>query len=105
MATASPIHAPMIHVVKIDAKGRTTPDVFKISKARNEMVKWEAADPDQYFTVEFKDKSPFYESQFSLDAPFSGLVRREVLADPQREYKYTVRIGGHEVDPTGIIDP
>jgi len=33
------------------------------------------------------------------------LVRREVLGDPGKYYKYTVRAGGRSLDPGGVVDP
>ena len=105
MASPSVIHQSVIQSVKVLPDGSTQPDVFTISKQRNQMVRWEAAEPGTYFTVEFKDQSPFYESQFSADFPYSGIIRRDVLGDRQRQYKYTVRINGNEVDPRGVIEP
>jgi len=75
---------------------------FRISKSNQEEVLWQATDPSVYFTVEFK-QSPFYESQFSSDFPASGLVRRSVLPDLQKEYEYTIRTGGAVLDPGGVI--
>jgi hypothetical protein len=84
----------------------TEPEVFHISKKNNDQVNWVAADPSISFTLEFKDESPFYDKDFdSLAYPYSGLVRRNVQADPKRTYKYTVTAGGRTVDPGGIIDP
>lgn len=95
-------------VVTISIKGdeiEVTPDPFYISKSKQEEVLWVTADPDLEFTVEFdKGDSPFYEVQFDhKDFPASGLVRRGVLADPQRKYKYTVRAGGAKLDPGGVV--
>ena len=89
----------------VDGKIRVEPDPF-ISKNKQEEVHWQAGDSKVYFTVEFdKGDSPFYEFQFSNDFPASGLVRRSVLADPERKYKYTVRVEGvkEPLDPTGVI--
>ena len=36
-------------------------------------------------------------------SPASGLVRRDVLPDLQKRYKYTVRAGGADLDPGGVI--
>lgn len=77
-------------------------DTFRISKSNQEEVVWQAADPNLYFTVEFNE-SPFYESQFSSEYPASGLVRRSVLPDPQKNYEYTIRAGGAKLDPGGVI--
>lgn len=85
-----------------DGKIQVSQDTFRISKSNQEEVVWQASDPSVYFTVEFKE-SPFYESQFSSDYPASGLVRRSVLPDPQKEYEYTIRAGGALLDPTGVV--
>ena len=85
---------------------RVEPEPFAISKNEQEEVFWKGSDSAVCFTVEFdKGDSPFYEFQFSNDFPASGLVRRSVLADPQRQYKYTVRVEGVRapLDPTGVI--
>jgi hypothetical protein len=99
--------APQRTTVTISIKGGeivVTPDPFYISKSKQEEVLWVAADPNLDFTVEFENgDSPFYEVQFSNDFPASGLVRRSVLSDPQREYEYTVRTGNMEKDPTGVV--
>jgi hypothetical protein len=105
MASPSWAHAAKIVEVTVDPKLEdiTDPKEFRISKGRFDQVKWVAA-AETYFTVEFNGESPFYESQFSSDAPYSGLVRRDILGDPLKTYKYTVRAGGRTVDPGGIID-
>lgn len=77
-------------------------DPFRISKSNQDEVIWQATDPNLYFTIEFKE-SPFYESQFSNDYSASGLVRRSILADPQKVYEYTIRAGGITLDPGGVI--
>jgi hypothetical protein len=67
-------------------------------------VTWEINN-NEYFTVDFGDESPFYESQFSKDYPVSGLVQRRILGDPEKNYKYykyTVRTANDREDP-GII--
>ncbi len=105
MATPSRARQGQVSIVTIDPKNEaiTDPQNFVISKSHNDQVQWVAADAEVYFTVEF-EASPFYESQFSSDSPYSGLVRRNVLGDPHKVYKYTVRAGGRTVDPGGIID-
>jgi hypothetical protein len=114
MSQAAPAGAPggapgggprqMVVISVVDGQIRVDPDRFEISKCNQEEVLWVATDPDLEFTVEFeKGDSPFYEFQFSNDFPASGLVRRSVLADPQRAYKYTVRAEKLEKDPTGVI--
>ncbi len=111
MAAPSPAHEENITVVRIDPKLEkiTEPEYFKISKKRHQQVKWVSADPDAYFAVEFEHGSPFHHTQFSTHFPYSGLVRRDVLGDPGKKYKYTVRIkdGKKEiiVDPGGVVDP
>jgi hypothetical protein len=92
--------------IRVNNKGEVQeaePEYFEISKSNQEEVIWQISDPKVYFTVEFEEESPFYESQFNNDFPASGLVRRSVLADPQKRYKYTVRAGGAVLDPGGWI--
>jgi hypothetical protein len=88
---------------------QVNPDYFQISKSRNEEVRWvciqehEHATDGPCFTVDFeKNGSPFYESQFSSDAPVSGLAMRSVLPGP-KIYNYTVRIGNKTLDPGGGV--
>jgi hypothetical protein len=95
----------VIQVVTVDPLGSATPDPFRISKDRNQQVKWVAFDGKTPFTVEFKKDSPFYETQFSDKSPYSGIIRRSVLCDPAKTYEYTVRIAGRVKDPGGIVDP
>ncbi len=85
-----------------DGKIIVDPEPFRISKELQEEVIWNARD-GVYFTVEFSKESPFYESQFNSEFSASGLVRREVLADPQKKYEYTIRAGGVTRDPGGVI--
>lgn len=87
-------------------------DYFEVSKSLNEEVKWVCAQDHKHgedgpcFTVDFETNgSPFYESQFSSDAPVSGLAKRSVLAGP-KVYKYTVRVKGKDdLDPGGGVKP
>ncbi len=82
-----------------------SPDTFRVSKSKSEEVVWRCTDPKAYFTVDFdKNGSPFYESQFSSDFACSGLVRRDVLPDPGKIYRYTVRVGNEKLDPGGGVD-
>jgi hypothetical protein len=106
MATAGAATRKTV-TIHVDAKGavqKVTPDEFDVSKGNQEEVIWQTdSTKSVYFTVEFKGESPFYESQFSSDYPVSGLVRRSVLSDPLKKYKYTVRAGGETLDPVGIV--
>jgi hypothetical protein len=62
-------------------------------------------DPGFQELIQAKKDSPFYYTQFSNLEPYSGLVRREVLGDPGRYYKYTVRTGKKKsIDPGGIVN-
>lgn len=78
------------------------PEIFEIHKHLDQVVRWTCTEGDGEFLVEFTD-SPFYESQFSKDAPVSGLARRAILAAADRVYKYTVRVGKLTLDPGGVI--
>lgn len=93
----------IIHVNKDGEVEHADPEYFEISKSNQEEIFWQASDGKTYFTVEFEKESPFYESQFSTDYPASGLVRRNVLPDLAKRYKYTVRAGGAILDPGGVI--
>jgi len=98
--------------VGLDSEGNieAVPDYFEVSKRGNEEVRWVCAQNHEHheegpcFTVDFeKNGSPFYESQFSSDAPISGLARRDVLPGP-KVYKYTVRmVGKADLDPGGGV--
>lgn len=108
MATTapSPISREKTVTITFDPTGKPvlTPDPFHVGKVACEEVVWSCPSGD-YFTVDFGNDSPFYESQFGTSSPYSGLVRRSVLCDPQKEYKYTVRVRGQTVDPNGVVDP
>jgi hypothetical protein len=111
---ASPALGPSSRevIVKVGLEGDqivVDPEYFQISKSKNEEVRWICTREHQHdagepcFNVDFeKDGSPFYESQFSSDAPVSGLARRNVLPGP-RIYSYTVRIGSKTLDPGGGV--
>jgi hypothetical protein len=97
--------------VRLNASGdpEVSEEYFYVSKSKNEEVRWVCAQEHDCsknrpcFSVEFKNNdSPFYEYQFSSDAPVSGLVRRNVLPSNQI-YKYTVRIGEKSSDPGGGV--
>jgi hypothetical protein len=93
----------------INADIEVDPDYFEIRKSKNEEVKWVCVQQHDHskdepcFTVDFeKNGSPFYESQFSSDAPVSGLAKRSVLPGP-KVYNYTVRVGDKTLDPGGGV--
>ena len=88
--------------ITIDGNGniRVTPSTFHVSKKDNEEVVWTC---NVAFTVDFEE-SPFYETQFNDQNPFSGLTRRSVLHSDIKYYKYTVTAGGHTKDPDGQVD-
>jgi hypothetical protein len=112
MATSKVEVMPMQHaenrqvIVHIRVEGDTIqvdPEVFQIRKQSDQEVKWVRTDGDGDFLIEFGQDSPFYEFQFSKDAPVSGLARRTILADENRVYKYSIRVGNKVLDPGGII--
>jgi hypothetical protein len=85
-----------------------SPSYFIVSKRDCEQLVWvceEAGLPGPPFNIDFTGKfgSPFYETQFSDQVPFSGLVRRNVLPDENKNYEYTVRIGKTLLDPGGGV--
>jgi hypothetical protein len=80
------------------------PKPFWLSKCADEEVRWVSVD-NLDFLVDFEDDSPFYESQFNQDSPVSGLVRRDILPNEQRLYKYTVWVGNKRLDPGGGVKP
>lgn len=87
--------------VRINPDASVDIDPFWIHKHQDQCVRWVC---DQPFTVEFDPQDcPFYEWQFSQDAPCSGLARRNVVADDKRTYKYTVRVGNAVNDPGGGV--
>jgi hypothetical protein len=113
MATSalSPVSREVIVKIGLNSQGdiAVVPTYFLVSKIGNEEVRWvcvqdHAHDRDgPCFTVDFeKNGSPFYESQFSSDAPVSGLAKRNVLPGP-KIYNYTVRIGDKALDPGGGV--
>ena len=87
--------------ITVDATGiKVDPDRFHVSKRDNEEVVWRC---NVAFTVDFEE-SPFNETQFNDEYPFSGLTRRSVLHSTIKHYKYTVTAGGHTKDPDGQVD-
>lgn len=94
-------------IIPVDRNGELDgePASFTIFKHLNQQVLWQASDGKAQFNVEFKEDSPFDHTQFSNVEPYSGLVRREVLGDPGKYYKYTVRTGKKSIDPGGVVNP
>jgi hypothetical protein len=88
-------------IITVDASGiKVVPDRFHISKSRNEEVLWTC---NVDFTVDFTE-SPFNDTQFNNQYPFSGLARRDVIPSATKLYKYTVTAGGRQLDPDGQVD-
>ena len=104
-ANSSPRQVITIHVSDQGDIQKVDPDPFVISKEAQEEVQWVIDKAKHSFTVEFAREtgSPFYESQFNSQFSASGLVRREILPDPRRYYKYTVRTERDDKDPGGYI--
>lgn len=94
-------------IIPVDKNGQLDgePQPFSISKSLHQQVLWKASDGKAQFNIEFKEESPFDYTQFSDLEPYSGLVRRDVLGDPGKYYKYTVRTGKKSIDPGGIVTP
>jgi len=108
-----PVFRDVIVKIGLDSKTniiKADPPYFQISKSKNEEVRWVCDQDHEHpkdgpcFTVDFeKNGSPFYESQFSSDAPVSGLAKRNVMPGP-KIYDYTVRIKGKpDLDPGGGV--
>ena len=99
---------PVVEVtIAVDKKGEiisVSPDPFIVRKLKDQMVRWICSKPKQKFSIEFENGSPFHDSQFSKDYPCSGLVRRGVVTDRKRIYKYSVRVGNKVLDPGGGVD-
>lgn len=92
-------------IIQVDKNGEVDrePQPFTIHKNLHQQVLWQASDGKAPFNIEFGSDSPFAYTQFSNTEPYSGLVRREVLGDPGRYYKYTVRTGAKHIDPGGYV--
>ena len=108
-----PVSREVIVKIGLDSKAniiKADPEYFQISKSKNEEVRWVCDQDHEHpkdgpcFTVDFeKNDSPFYESQFSSDAPVSGLAKRNVLPG-SKIYEYTVRMAGKDdLDPGGGV--
>lgn len=93
-------------IIPVDKNGEVDgePQPFTIFKHLYQQVLWQASDGKAQFNIEFEEDSPFDYSQFSNLEPYSGLVRREVLGDPGKYYKYTVRTPNKSIDPGGIVN-
>jgi len=93
-------------IIPVDKNGQVNrePEPFKIFKSLHQQVLWKASDSKAEFNIEFEGDSPFEYKQFSNLEPYSGLVRRAVLGDPGKYYKYTVRTGKKSIDPGGVVN-
>ncbi len=95
--------------IQVNSRGEVKsvePDKFEIYKGQYQQLLWQVSDPNAQFNVDFTGDSPFDYKQFSDAEPYSGLVRREVLADPNKYYAYTVTVtsakaGSHKGSKTG----
>ena len=121
MAASSPALSPgggnVVPVrINLNSHGKVRsldPDNFDIIKAQHQQVFWYVSDGNAHFNVEFIGDSPFDYKQFSDAEPYSGLVRREVLADPNKCYTYNVTVtlgskvsthkGSKGFDPGGYV--
>jgi len=105
--TYDPSNSDRNKKITVDADKET----FWVSKSNCEQVHWSAknkdgSSPGPEFTVDFTGNgSPFHHTHFTQDVPFSGLVRREVLADQNKIYKYSIWIGEAHLDPGGGVKP
>ena len=102
-STLNPV-VPVTITVNMNGTFSVDPVSFIVHKLQDQVVRWSCT-PNQDFTVEFENGSPFYESQFSKDQPCSGIARRNLVTDKNRKYKYTVRVGKKELDPGGGVVP
>lgn len=93
--------------IRVEVEGAQEP--FWVKKHANQEVRWVLKTAEGQFPVDFLvdfgNDSPFYESQFSQDSPVSGLVRRNILPNQARLYKYTVWVGDKKLDPGGGVKP
>ncbi len=78
------------------------PDVVVLSKGMNEETAWACAE-DVDFKVDFEDDSPFYAKHFDRANPHSGRIRPEIPPDPNKKYKYNVRVRDQRLHPDVII--
>jgi hypothetical protein len=80
-------------IIPVDKNGevKSEPAPLTIFKSLHQQVLWQASDGNAQFNIEFEEDSPFDYTQFSNVEPYSGLVKREVLGDPGKYCKYTVR--------------
>ncbi len=109
MATPTPALSPRTAQVYIDVDPRTkrihiVPVHFVIHKGQHQDVRWICMQ-DLPFTVDFdgQNGSPFGQSKFDDQQPWSGLAAVE--PNPNKPYKYTVRISGYQdEDPEGVVD-
>lgn len=76
-------------------KPSVSPDPVEIYISKGEEVEWDAG--GQEFVVSFGPNSPFGNSYFHEGRRRSGLPKKTGT------FKYSVMIGGQELDPTVII--
>ena len=112
MATPVTALSPRTVQVYVDVDPKTkvvknvTPDPFTIHKNQGQDVRWICIQ-GLPFTVDFNGQhgSPFHQSKFGHNQPWSGLAREDVKPDPDVKYKYTVTVdGGPPKDPDGVVD-
>ena len=100
--TATGPREKQVTITIVNGQITVSPDPFHVSKSRNEEVEWIY---NGKFVVDFGTDSPFCESQFNDQFPFSGPVGHKVKPSTTKHYKYTITIAGvPPLDPDGQVD-
>ena len=79
------------------------PDPIRPSKFHLDTVTWDC--PQGFdFEIEFPE-TPFHANRFTRNTANNLLPHPDVNGDPNRQYKYTVKVAGITKDPALIVDP
>lgn len=117
MATPRMIYKEGPHEVRVhiglDANGQITvdPDPFWIYEQEEEQVRWVCVQRHKHgdsnnpcFTIDFDGGiTPFNEPHFEGHGALSDRPTKQAIRN--KEYKYTVTIGGQTLDPSGGVRP
>ena len=82
------------------------PEVVRLHKFEGHLATWEAP-PGQSFEILFDQAAtPFHGHRFDHRTAKKVGIHPDVPNNPNRQYKYTVRVPGYpDLDPGVVVDP
>ena len=106
-ATATATQTPGQATIRIQPNGTlaVSPDPLSLSKSQGHRATWRLEGGNGQFEIHFKQETPFHARDFTQDTAKAVSPRPDVNGDPQKTYKYTVKVAGSpDLDPQVIVD-